>query len=165
MKGEGKVLMAIQDLSDSIKRTARPDNLYIERDGEMILVAQAWPEDIESVIKVIKKKKKDLRFTLLFQDAEVDLINKLKTSEYKVFGYIRSKMSFDNRSCFTIDEITESVKMGRHTVISAMKKLMVLKVIIKEGKKGRYEYVVNPVYGFKGHITRIDSVTKKFSGN
>jgi DNA-binding MarR family transcriptional regulator len=134
------------------------EKVYLVRDdGEMIPIAEIYPQKAEDIIKSIKKSNsKTLSFVSVWQSVQVELAKHLNGSSMRVLCYIVGKMKFENLGFdITQREISENLNMSSRTVIRAIKQLEEVGVIAHSINKNRRVYHINPAYAWKGSFMKV----------
>lgn len=166
--GTKRGVFAIRDALDRVKASnINHENIYVKLGDEFVLIGEVYPEDFPIIVSSIKKKYKlDLKFIMVLQDSELEAVRLLSPSEYRVFGYLRSVMSYENVvRDRTIREIAHDTGSTMRTVLSAMNTLERNNLIKREGPKIRRKYVINPGNSWKGNFHRQDQILGKFESN
>ena len=129
--------------------------------------ATVWPEDDEQSPQTVyfqppKKRTYNARWLLLWQDGsdigvsmmEQALMEKpLTQTEYRVRDYLLGTIGIGNYVYVNQAEVARELRLLRHKVCLAIKRLIELEILIQGPKSGRSNtYMVNPAFCFSGGL-------------
>ena len=129
--------------------------------------ATAWPDDAEQSPQTVyfeppRKKSYSARWLLLWQnpsDIGVSIVEQAKLekpltqTEYRVRDYLLGTIGLGNYVYVNQAEVARELRLLRHKVCMAIKRLVELKILIKGPKNGKSNtYMVNPAFCFSGGL-------------
>ena len=134
-----------------------------EATGEVTAVLEEYPlQMLERINDIKAKQSKILKFVMLYQEPEISICRELSNAEYKLFGFFRAMMKFENRIEITVGEIHKHIGLSTATIVKAIRKLELKNLIIKTKNKNGFIYTMNPVSSWKGKFYKRIAVFKQF---
>lgn len=138
---------------------------YIDEEtGETIPVAEQLSRDVnEALYKLQRKFQRRDMFAIVNQKEMDNLINKVSMSSLKVIMFLLSKMNFSNIvEHVGYKDICNGTGCAQTTVVRAIKELAENEVVMIREVKGKYTYMINPLYFRKGPFYQIKMKMKPF---
>ncbi len=129
--------------------------------------ATVWPEDGAQPPQTVyfqppKNRKYNARWLLLWQDGsdigvsmveQAKLERPLTQTEYRVRDFLMGTIGLGNFVYVNQAEVARELRLLRHKVCLAIKRLIELNILIQGPKSGRSNtYMVNPAFCFSGGL-------------
>ncbi len=129
--------------------------------------ATVWPDDATQAPQTVyfvppKNKKYQARWLLLWQDPSdigVSMVEQatmekpLTQTEYRVRDYLMGTIGIGNCVYVNQAEVARALRLHRHKVCEAIRRLVELGILLKGPKSGRSNtYTVSPAFCFAGAL-------------
>ena len=137
------------------------DLYYKDIHGSFQEIGEGYSKEVEDVMTSIFKRKK-MRYMITFVDS-INLQDDLKPSSFKVLRFLTKEMNYGNTlKGYGMRDINIATGMNMHYIIKGISELCKMDMIRFSVDKGRREYMVNPVYFYKGSMKKLFYTAKKY---
>ena len=137
-------------------------DLYMKnKNGSYVQIADAYHQEVETILKDINKRKK-LKYFITFQEG-IDIQDEITPSANKILRFFARIMSYGNRiTGYGMRDIIRSTGISGRYVQAGVKVLLEKDIIRMKKVKNHREYMVNPVYMYKGTMKKLFLCVKAY---
>lgn len=137
------------------------DLYYKDIHGSMVPVGEAYSLEVEELLNQLFKRKK-MRYYISFTES-IDLQDELKPSAHKILRFFCKHMSYGNTlKNYGLRDIQIATSMNMGYVSKAIAELCGKDIIRFDVDKGRRNYMVNPIYFYKGTLKKLFYCVKEY---
>ena len=137
------------------------DLYYKDIHGVIGPLADSYAVESEDVISNLLKRKK-MRYMISFVEA-LDVMDDIKPSSNKMLRFFAKHMNYGNSlKGYSLRDIQEATGLNMHYVMQAIGELCGHDIIRFSMDKNRRNYMVNPIYFYKGTIKKMFYASKEY---
>lgn len=138
------------------------DLYYKDIHNSYQLLGEGYSNEVEELMSAILKRKK-MRYMITFVDS-IDLQDELKPSAHKILRFLAKNMGYGNvLKGYGMRDIHIAINMNMHYITSGLKQLCEKDMVRFSIEKGRREYMVNPIYFYKGSMKKLFYAVKEYA--
>tara|TARA_R110002020_G_scaffold58337_3_gene159808 strand:+ start:616 stop:1194 length:579 start_codon:yes stop_codon:yes gene_type:complete len=136
---------------------------YKNKWGEIVPLAEPYDTEVNEVLAQLLRKRK-MRYFITFVES-LKIQDELLPSAIKILRCFARSMSYGNivRN-WSIRDLYSATGINMHYIIKALGQLCENDMIRFKVIKNKRDYMINPVYFYKGSMKKIFRATKDYKG-
>jgi hypothetical protein len=137
------------------------DLYYKDIHGDIVPLGEAYKANVDELVNTLFKRKK-MRYFISFSDS-IDLQDGIKPSAHKILRFFCKHMNYGNQlKGYGIRDIQIATSMNTNYVAKAISELCENDLLRFDITKGRRNYMVNPIYFYKGTMKKLFYCVKEY---
>lgn len=129
-------------------------DLYYKEGDEFIPIAETYSTEADVLIENLLRRKK-MRYMISFVES-LDIMDELRPATNKMLRFFVRQMNYGNAlKNYSLRDIQQLTDMSMRYVMKSISELCEKDVIRFSMEKNRRNYMVNPIYFYKGTIKKL----------
>lgn len=144
-----------------IAKRKRNLDLYYKEGDEFIPIAETYSAEADVLIENLLRRKK-MRYMISFVES-LDVMDELRPATNKMLRFFVRQMNYGNAlKNYSLRDIQQLTDMSMRYVMKSISELCEKDIIRFSTEKNRRNYMVNPIYFYKGTIKKLFYCTREY---